>query len=902
MLKRFIFFFAFFTCISCSTFLKGQDIGTVILGHNATGEDFDTFFSSIEESHSIKFKYLPEWFENTEISKDYYNKTLKVALADILKETDLNYTVYYNYYFIFFKDPTEDIERQSIEDLSRPENQHGTVLIGSAENYIFGKRITISGTVRDVINNNPIIGATVLAEESNEGDVTDVNGYFSISVPQGYQTIKTSSVNYETENIKINAISDGKLDVTLYEYALTLQGVTIHSEAEDENVASAQVGKEMMSIETIKEIPTFMGEVDVIKSVLLLPGVSTVGEGAAGFNVRGGGVDQNLVLLDGVQVFNYSHLLGFFSAFNPTTVRDITLYKGGIPAEYGQRVSSILNIQSKNGSTESLGIEGGIGAVSSNLMIEGPIIKNKTSFLVSGRSSYSNWVTNSINDINVQNSSAFFYDLNARIKHKINEKNNISINSYYSHDEFSFADDTTYQWSTGIVSAKFNHVFNATFNANFMLGLGKYGYAIDEPQTQQAARLEFDVNYQQFSATFEKTLPKHKITYGLQANLYRFQPGTLNPTSPESNINAFELQEKKGLETGTFISDEFELSPKIVIIGGIRLSTYSAYGDLEVYNYDPSKSKIRENIIDTVYFTDNDISKSFYGLEPRLSVRYLLNTNSSIKLGFNRIYQYVHLISNTTAISPVDIWEPSGYHLDPQIGDQISLGYFKNFLNNTYEFSLEGYYKKLGNVVEYKNGAELLLNPTLEADLIQGEGRAYGMELMIKKNKGRLTGWASYTLSRSESKIEGEFRDETLNNGDYFPSNFNKPHDLSIVTTYELNRRVSFNLNFTYNTGRPITAPISKYFINDILVNNYSTRNKYTIPDYHRLDVGLTIKTNHKKNKFLEGHWTIAVYNVYGRKNAYSVFFDQNDNQNPVTKQLSVLGAPFPSISYNFKI
>jgi hypothetical protein len=881
--------------------IKSQNINEIILNNNEIAQSFDSFLGSIETKYDIKFYYLPEWFSDIKLKKNYIHTSLREALYDILFETEISFVINYNYYIVFYKNPNADIERNKILNNLRNGNRANQVVIGAVNNFVLGKEVTVSGRIRDVKTSEPIIGATIFFKELNKGTITNSSGRYSLGLPTGIHKATISYVNYDSEKKIINVISEGILDIELYENTLTLEDVIVLGEAEDHNVSSGQVGREQLSIEKIKELPTFLGEVDVIKSVQLLPGVTTVGEGAAGFNVRGGSIDQNLVTLDGVQVFNYSHLLGFFSAFNPTTIRDITLYKGGIPAEYGQRLSSILDVKMKDGNTEKIVIKGGLGIVSSNLMIEGPIIKDKTSFLLAGRSTYSDWLLQQVKNQGVRNSSASFFDLNGRITHKINDKNTIVLNGYSSQDRFNLVNDTTYNWSTALYSLKFNHLFNPTLVGNFVLSSGAYGYDVEEPDSIRAFNLKFKVKYKQLAATFEKFKNDHKITFGFQTNLYDFEPGSIEPSSDISNIEPLKLANQKAIENGIFIGDEWQLNSKITIIGGIRATMFSSIGNSKVQIYDPEEPKALSSIIDSLVFKDGDLIKPYYGVAPRFSMRYLITENSSVKLGFNRIYQYIHLISNTTAVTPIDVWQPSNYHIKPQIGDQISLGYFRNTPDNSYEISLETYYKRISNILEYKNGAELILNENLETDLVQGTGRTYGIEFMVKKNKGRLTGWGSYTFSRSESKVESEFREEAINNGKYFPTNFNKPHDVSITTNYKLSLRFAFNVNFTYGTGRPITAPISKYQIDGVIINNYSDRNKYKIPDYHRLDVGFTFKTNHRKNKFWLGEWAISVYNVYGRKNAYSVYFEDLDNAAPQAKKLSILGSPFPSISYNFK-
>ncbi len=856
----------------------------------------------LEDKYNLEFRYIDQWLANIKLEKDYANTKLDHALNDILLDTEISYVIFYNYYIILYKNPQADIEKQKIRQfLSESQSTNATV-IGSVEHFELGKQAKLNGTIRDIKTGDVIIGASVIIEELGTGTVSDINGKFSIAVSPGKYNVIVKYVNYDTEQISLNIVSDGRYDVELFESSITLEDVTIYSEAEDSNVSSTQSGTEMMSIEAIKELPTFLGEVDVIKSIQLLPGVTSVGEGATGFNVRGGSVDQNLVMLEGTQVFNYSHLLGFFSAFNPATVDDITLYRGGIPAKYGQRLSSILDVSMKDGNRDTYAVNGGIGMVSSHLMVEGPIMKDKSSFFVAGRSTYSDWVLNQINDVNVRNSSATFYDLTGRVTQRIGERGKLELNAYSSRDQFNLANDTTYTWATHLLSSRYNHLFNPTLVGNINIGMGSYEYGVHEPDQTVSFDLSFKIRYQQFDFNLEKLLGKNRLEVGFTTNLYQVSPGSIQAGSAESNVNAFSVDSEKAVESGLYLSGELEINPKVSLITGVRFSHYLSLGSGTTYLYSEDFPKETRYITDTLQHTSNEIIKPYFGIEPRVSARFLLNGQSSIKLGYNRIYQYIHLISNTTAVTPIDIWQLSNYHIKPQLGDQVSIGYFLNSRNNAYEFSSEIYYKTISNILEYKNGAELVLNPVLETDLIQGTGRAYGVELMVKKVKGRFTGWGSYTYSRSEHKIDNRFQSEQINQGEYFPSNYNKPHDLTLVGNYRFSLRFAFNFNFTYSTGRPITAPISKYSIGDLVINNYSQRNAYNIPDYHRLDIGFTINTNHKKDKFWEGYWNISVYNIYGRKNAYSVFFEESEIGKPTAKKLSVLGAPFPSVSYVFKI
>lgn len=864
---------------------SSQDINNNRISGNYENRPFEEFIEEIENKYPVRIFYKDEQTSSILVNTRFSNTTIEEVLSHILRGTGLSLLKYSDYHLIIIKE--SDPKRA---DISQEEES------GSKELYVF------NGYVNDANTGNPIPGATLFIEELKKGASTNQSGFFTFTISPGEYTISINSVGYLPEKRSVKITSKQTITFELFEKSIQLSEVTITESRPDQNVSGNEMGKNTFNIKTLKSIPPFLGEVDVFRSIILLPGVSTVGEGASGFNVRGGSVDQNLILLDEAPIFNPSHLFGFFSAFSSETIKDATLFRGGIPAQFGGRISSILDVNLKEGNMKTFHGQGGVGLVSSRLALEGPIIKDKTSFILSGRASYSDWILKSIKNEDLRNSSAAFYDINGKLTHRINEKNSISLTGYLSDDSFKFASDTTYGWGNKSATLQWFHNFNKKFFGNFTAILSQYQYEVLGRKPGNGFNLSSGINYKAFKGDFVYLADsKNKIDFGFSTSSYLFKPASLSPDTEESQILPINLENEQSLESGLYISNEYSVTKNFSIIYGLRYSLFHNLGPGNAIEYHEGLPKAFDTVKDTAIFASNKIIKNFQGFEPRFSFRWSLTPSSSLKGGYNRMNQYIHLISNTTAVTPLDIWQTSNLNIQPMTGDQFSLGYFRNFNENTIETSAEIYYKKIYNLIDYKEGAELLLNEHIETELVTGEGRAYGIELLVKKTLGRLTGWASYTFSRSERIVNNDFPEEKINNGNYYPSNFDKPHDLTLVGNIEFSKRISLSANFTYSTGRPITYPTSKYYVDDVLVVKYSERNQYRIPDYHRLDLSLTIEGNHKKNKKWHGNYNFSLYNVYSRRNAYSVFFRSDDTRNPQAFKLSVLGSMFPSIGYNFK-
>lgn len=844
----------------------------------------ELFINQLEKEHNIQLFY-PNEVQNIFVDQQFNDTPILQAFQKILSGTTYALQQYDNKNYV--------IVQENVLQVAERET-------AGAESFDGDQVVTFNGYIRDGNTGEGLIGATVFLSEIAKGTSTNTSGFFSLDVPAGNYQVSFNSIGYGEEFRNIVMRSNTTVDINLLEKTVQLNSITIFDKSLDENVSSTQMGKSEINIKTLKSIPPFLGEVDVFKGVLLLPGVSSIGEGASGFNVRGGSVDQNLILMDGAPIFNPTHLFGFFSAFNGDIVNNVTLYRGGIPAQYGGRLSSILDVSLKEGNKEEIKGWGGIGLVSARFALEGPIIKDKSSFVVSGRSSYSDYLLKSLRIEELTNSSAHFYDINAKINHQLNDKNSIFFSSYMSGDGFSFSADTTFSWFNRAATLNWNHLFNDSFVGSFSGVFSNYNYQVDGKVPSNEYTLSSNINFASARGDFTYVQNEaSKYDFGAAVEHYSITPGDLIP-GEDSSILPFQLQVDRSIETSIYLNHEREIWPGASLMLGVRYANFNNIGPTEVFQYAENEPRTDGSIVDTLRYNSGEVVQSYGGFEPRVALKIGLPDNSSLKLGYNRMRQYIHLISNTAAVTPIDVWKLSNNYLQPQTSDQFGLGYFKNFNNNTIETSIEVYYKQMQNILDYKDGASLLLNSAIESDLLPGIGRAYGVEMMVNKTMGRLTGWLSYTYSRSLLQVDGEFPEEKINGGEWYPANFDKPHDFTLSGVYRLNKRISIGANFTYSTGRPVTYPTGLYNYQGFLVIKYSDRNQFRIPDYHRLDLSLTIEGSHKKNKKWHGSYTFSVYNVYSRNNAYSVFIRPSGFV-PQAYQLSIMAVAFPSFTYNFR-
>jgi hypothetical protein len=761
-------------------------------------------------------------------------------------------------------------------------------------------RVTLNGYLKDAQTGEVLIGASVYIKPSGPGAYTNEYGFYALSVPPGNYEVVYSYLGYVDQIIPVGL--NGNIAKTIEmtpEGFTTSQEAVVLGEAADEQVKQVEMSVNKLSVQEIKQIAQFMGEVDIIRSIQLLPGVSTVGEGATGFNVRGGNIDQNLILLDEAPVYNSSHLFGFFSVFNADALKDVKLYKGGIPAQYGGRLSSVLDVRQKDGNTKRFSGQGGIGTISSRLTLEGPIVKDKMSFMVSGRRSYADVFLPLFPDTTVNSSTLYFYDLNGKLNYTINDKNRIYLSGYFGKDVFGFGEDFTFKWGNTTGTARWNHLFTEKLFSNFSFIYSDYNYEIGIPEGEQAFTWQSRIQTRQGKADFGWFAnPNNTIKFGAEAIFYTFRPGDVDFKDDGSIFGDFTIPKEYSREFAAYVANEQKISDKLTFQYGLRYSYFQNVGEQDIFLYPNGTPTESSDIIDTVSYSSGELIADYGGLEPRFAANYLLSPGSSVKASYNRMRQYIHLISNTTAATPVDVWKPAGKYVKPAIADQVALGYFKNFSDNMYELSVETYYKNFQDLVDYEDGAELLFNRSVETELLSGKGRAYGLELMLNKQRGRLTGWVSYTLSRTERQVDG------INNSDYYPSNFDKTHDLEIVGVFKLTDRWLLSSNFAFQTGRPITYPNARAEWNGITYPVYDNRNGARTPAYHRLDVAADYTFRKKKPDTRWGHsLNISVYNLYARRNPYSIYFKQNDDNPTLTEahRLAIFGTLIPSVTYNFK-
>lgn len=776
---------------------------------------------------------------------------------------------------------------------------------------------SFTGTVRDA-NKIALPGASVQVENTGVGVSTDVNGFFILRLPAGNYNLIVSYLGYDATKVEIALNRNIAQIITLEESISQLEEIVVRDRAADYNLRSTEIGVNQLNAQTIRQLPSLLGEADVVRSVLLLPGVTTVGEGAGGFNVRGGNTDQNLVLMDDVPLFNTSHLLGLFSVFNPDAVQKMTFYRGGIPAQYGGRSSSVLDIQLKDPDLQTLHLNGGVGLLASRLLIEAPIVKNTLSAYAAGRVSYADYLFDFLPDEDLKQTRANFYDMVTKWKWRWNDRNQVQFMGYLSRDAFRLpgnnvqtvgvnANSTLFEWQTSIYSLRWTHFFNERLFSNFLIAHNDYqpGYKIDASTSN--ARLDSRVLYQNAKLDVQQNLEKHQINYGISAIRYQIEPGHLQPTSAASAINPILLPTENALEAAFYLGDNWTISEKMSLSYGIRYSWFANLGPATVYDYDIERPRENNTTIGSTFYNDGKIIKTYQGAEPRAAFNWRMTPVSSIKMGYNRMQQYVQLISNTTAALPIDRWKVSDTYLKPQVTDQLSLGYFQNFKENAFETSVEFFYKNIDNLTDYRSGVNFLLLEKTETALLQGKGRSYGVELLVRKNTGRLNGWLTYTYSQAEILVNSPYPEDAVFSGSYYPTNFNRPHVLNTIVNYRLNGRITFSANFTYSSGRPVTYAQDKFYVGNLYVPSFVDRNRDEIPDYHRLDLGMTIEPKRRPNQRWENRWTFSLYNAYFRKNPYSVFFQtQNNNNQQVSNRvnafrLAVIGTMVPSMTYEFK-
>ncbi|WP_350285924.1 TonB-dependent receptor [uncultured Croceitalea sp.] len=769
------------------------------------------------------------------------------------------------------------------------------------ENY------TISGTITDKSNGETLYGATVFLKGTTIGGVTNTYGFFSITAPEGDYSLNISYIGFQETNVEVALYNNQKLDFEIAELSTELEEVIVTAEEPERAILrKPEMSVAKMNIATVKQMPVVLGEVDILKSLQMLPGVANNGEGTGGFHVRGGAQDQNLVLLDEAIIYNTSHMFGFFSVFNADAIKDVKLYKGGIPARFGGRVSSVLDIRQKDGNTKKFAASGGIGLISSRLTLEGPVFGEKGSFLISGRRSYADVFLALAGESN----RISFYDLNLKTNYAIDANNKLFLSGYFGRDAFKLGDTFNSSYGNASGNLRWNHIFNDRLFSNFSAILSRYDYDLGFGQDDfewKSSITNYNLKYD-----FKYYLSdKFKLDFGANGIYYDFDPGQLIPTADTSPVNPLQLDRKKAVEGGLYLNAEHELTPKLTAQYGLRYSAFTRLGGQALVDYDNNQPVVynerlgiyeRGTEIGETNFDKGDAIETFGNLEPRVSLSYLLNEKASVKAGYSRTAQYIHLLSNTSSVTPLDVWTPSGKFIKPQLSNQYAVGYFRNFKDKAYSMEVEAYFKNVDNRIDYIDGSDLIGQNTIETEILNGEMRAYGLEFLLRKNEGDFTGWLAYTLSKSEQRTPGGTAGGPgINNGDWYNTFFDRTHDISVSGAYRLNDSFSFGANLVFQTGRPVTYPNGQYEYEGLSIASYAARNSDRLPAYHRMDLSLTYRPKKNKTRKWKNEWVLSIYNIYNRKNAASVSFGQNVETGANEATRTAIFGMVPSITSNFK-
>lgn len=775
------------------------------------------------------------------------------------------------------------------------------VLMLGATNGKPEEMLVLSGRVLNSVSSEPIPGAVLQLQPIGLNEVTATDGNFKFSIPPGFYTLIISNLGYEERSVKIQILGDASHDFMLSEGAIELEQITVTETRSNDNVREVLAGVEQLSIERMERQAKFLGETDVLRSLQSVSGVTSVGEGASGFNVRGGNTDENLILMDGNLVFNPVHALGFFSLFHPDMVQGVTLYKGGVPAKYGGRLSSVLDVRLREGNDQRLSAKGGVGIATSRLVLEGPIVKNKASFIVGARASYVDWMLKRTNNVDLQKSQAFFYDLTAKVDARLTKTTQFGLTAFNTHDDFQFADEVKFEYATSSANAYIKQLIGKKINLTAQVNAGEYQSDLFDVNGNDQSQFTNRIGFLRGNFGGVAQLTKgYNMDAGVEQTRYRVSPGKLAPLS-DSNVKPDQLSDQDGFETSFYLNNQVAFGKKIEVMLGGRYTIFKNRGPGQVYLYEPGVPKREQTIIDSVSFSEGEEIANYTGFEPRFSIRISTGENSSIKGGYNRSYQYFSQVSNTASATPIDIWQLSNYHVKPQWADNFSLGYHHNFNENIDQTYLTVFYRNIENLIDYRDFARLLLNRHLETELVTGKGKAYGVEFYLKKSLRQHQFELNYTYSRTLRQVLRSEVQAPINRGDWYPSNFDKPHSFNLNYFWQIKPKSSLSANFTYSTGRPTTAPVSSFSSGNVLTAPvYSERNQFRIPDYHRLDVAYSIGPWGKKERW-RNSLTFSIYNLYFRKNAFSVFFRQNPFQSVTAYRVAVLGSMFPAVTYDFE-
>lgn len=868
--------------------------------------DFDSLKIDVSVNNEPWYKVLSLAFMNTGLifAKDHEGHifiskqvTIKTSLPDDFFDDALKKNKKVTLNAANVNNDTSDTEKIAVG--TNLENKLYFIGVKPKGNLLPGK-VTIAGYLHDIKTGEPLYGASVVIEGTKTGVLSDQYGYYSLTIPKGRNIINIQSMGIRDTRRQLMVYSEGRMNIDLQPQVISLKNVVVSAERTS-LVRGMQMGVQKIDIKSIKQVPVAFGETDILRVVMTMPGVKTIGEASTGLNVRGGASDQNLILFNDATIFNPSHFFGLFSAFNPEVVKDLQLYKSGIPAKYGGRLSSVLEVNSREGNKKEITGSAGIGLLTSRINIEGPLVKDKSSFIFGARTTYANWLLNLLPN-EYKNSRAAFNDINFNITHEINKQNSIYFTGYMSNDQFNLNNDTSYHYGNRNISLKWKHVFNNKWYAIAASGYDGYNYDITSERNPFIAyKLAFDIN-QYYLKTHINYFAnaKHTIEFGMNHLLYKLHPGKYAALGNQSFIKSDEMQAEQAVESAFYLSDKFTVSPDLSLEGAVRYTIFNSLGAQTVNNYASGVPKTESNILGTSSFNKGQFIKTYHGPEIRATARYVINETLSIKAGYNTQKQFIHVLSNTGAIAPTDIWKLSDPNIRPQSGDQLSLGIYKNLKSNTIETSLEVYYKHMNDYLDYKSGAVLVLNHHIETDVLATRGKAYGIELLIRKATGKFNGWFSYTYARTLLQMNDNTQGAPINKGVYYPANYDKPHDVTFVGNVRVSHRFSISLNTTYSTGRPITLPIGRFYYGGAERTVYSDRNQYRIPDYFRCDFSMNIEGNHKVHQLFHNSFTIGVYNLTAKKNPYSVYF-LTENGVVNGYKLSIFGTAIPYINYNIR-
>lgn len=897
-----------------------------IVAQETSSETWKLTITELEKKFEVTFFYLNEWLPKENAKKLTYND-LESALSQLVEDTDLNFYYYKEDQRVFLiknsviydqfplegwmtsltkKEEAKTVTMVNVAPILLAKNQkknvgaYPTIMVGKAKSNSNKQEFVITGQAVMETTDKPISDLVINILPENFVVVTDSLGRFKSNLKAGYHQIMTSAMGTTPSKRALIVYNDGEFKLPVRESLELLDEVVVHASAR-RKVESTNTGSDVINLEENKNVPVVFGERDLLQIAKSLPGISSAGEGASGLNVRGGKTDQNLVLLDGGVIYNPTHFFGIFQALNPFATQGADIYKANLPVEYGGRLSSLLDIKTINGNQNEFHAEGSVGPVTANLALEIPIKKDTSGLVLAGRAAYANWILEALDNPELSNSEASFFDALVKYRHRINEKNLIQTTLYASADDFSITSDSLYKYANKMGSLSWIRQNKEYKTTSTTLYHSSYGFGIDfETNLPNSFNLDYEI--QETGLRFKVNLRqgKNTLTYGIDQKYYSVSPGNLNPLGGQSTVETISIPNEQALEGALFMGKQYTLNERLNLDLAARLTYFGNLGSALVQNYEQGQPRNQSTVVDTTQFGSGTLIRAYFGPELRIGGRYLLNQQTSVKASIGNSYQYIHTLSNNTTVSPIDTWKLSDYHIEPQRALQGSVGIFRNIGGDAFEISIEGYYRLMDKVLDFKTGASLFLNENVETEVIQGDGRAYGVEFLVKKNGGKWNGWLAYTLSRSLYRFQGDFPEQRINGGDFFPSNYDRPHDVSLITNFRLTRRFSFSGNFVYQTGRPVTYPIGRFQFNNADFVAFSNRNEYRIPDFYRLDLGINIEGNHKKNKLAHSFITLQVYNVLGRNNPFSQFF-VTDNGEIRAFESSIFAVPIPSITYNFK-